>query len=129
MLLKNLILIFLILILPAIAMAAKVAPQISTTIKSFFDMTSNKLVLHEELINTATEFGRHSQLTIDLMPSGKSFLALKNEYTPQAMVVGDGIFFARGNITYSFDQTPPKMITLQQTLPFSMTKELIRLRI
>jgi|GEM_PF-6887119 len=115
MLLKNLILIFLVLIPPTIAAAAEVSPQIYTTIKSFFGMTGNKLILHGELVNTATEFGRHCQLSIDLRPPGKGFIALKNEYTPQAMV-GEGIFFAEGNMSYSFNQTPPKTITLQQTL-------------
>jgi len=115
MLLKNLILIFLVLIPPTIVAAAEVSPQIYTTIKSFFGMTGNKLILHGELINTATEFGRHCQLTINFLPPGKGFLALKNEYTPQAMV-GEGIFFDEGSITYSFNQSPPKIITLQQKL-------------
>jgi len=107
MLLKNLILIFLVLIPPTIVAAAEVSPQIYTTIKSFFGMTGNKLILHGELINTATEFGRHCQLTINFLPPGKGFLALKNEYTPQAMV-GEGIFFDEGSITYSFNQSPPQ---------------------
>lgn len=110
------------LFIPALSLAAMTAYSSSSlkqkaysAVKTFFQVTEQRLVFKGRYIDTAQDYGKTCQLIIDWTQPGQEFVTLKGEYTPSSSI-GDGIYFRAATETFTDVLMNDDKLILEQKL-------------